>query len=190
MPMKTRIRRLITVALCAFAPAASFASSDRVMFHAPGNAPSGAIDLCERYVWACARSEEGVSYKEDLRLLKKINRSVNRKVSSVGDNVQYDTDEYWALPTARGGDCEDYALLKKKELIEAGFDPQKLLISTATSPRTGGHAVLIYRSQEGDLILDNLTNQVKLWTKARLFLIKAQDPDDPTSWHDVYKKTS
>ena len=47
-------------------------------------------------------------------------------VKPVSDLDNYGSEEVWAYPEGRG-DCEDYALEKKKRLSEAGLPPGNLL---------------------------------------------------------------
>ncbi len=152
--------------------------------------PSGARQLCGKYSWACAQKGIGsLSTSQELKLVKEINRRVNRSTREVTDQSQYKTSELWALPTSRGGDCEDFALLKKRDLIQAGFDPRKLLLATVLDTRRNSHAVLVYRSSDGDLVLDNLTNQIKPWKATRYLFLRMQDPKQPARWLGVYGKS-
>ena len=50
---------------------------------------------------------------ERLSELDEVNRNVNRAIKPATDMEIYGVSEYWTLPTDRG-DCEDYALLKRK----------------------------------------------------------------------------
>ncbi len=152
--------------------------------------PTGARQLCREYTWACAKKRSiNLSSQQELRLVKQINRRVNANTASVTDQSQYKTRERWALPTSRGGDCEDFALLKKRDLIQAGIDPSKLLLATVLDSRRNSHAVLVYRSSQGDLILDNLTSQVKPWSKTNYLFLRMQDPKQPRRWVGVYGKS-
>ncbi len=150
-------------------------------------APSGAADLCQRYDWACQRSAPAQpSGRQTLTLARKINRQVNTSVRSVPDVVQYGTREVWTLPTPRGGDCEDFALLKKQELMHRGVPGQHLLLATVFAARTGSHAVLVLRLADGDYILDNMTDQIKLWSQTNYTFLRVQNPDAPDRWMAVF----
>ena len=81
---------------------------------------------------------------------------------------------------------KDFALLKKRELIRAGIDPSKLLIATVLDRKRNAHAVLVYRSSQGDLVLDNLTNRIKPWSVTRYLFLRMQDPRQPRNWVGVY----
>ncbi|WP_366871428.1 transglutaminase-like cysteine peptidase [uncultured Ruegeria sp.] len=149
--------------------------------------PSGARQLCHQYTWACAhKGAASLSSAQEMKLVNQINRRVNASTREITDQSQYKTREMWALPTTRGGDCEDFALLKKRDLIKAGIDPRKLLLATVLDTRRNSHAVLVYRSNQGDLVLDNLTNQVKPWSATRYLFLRMQDPKQPRNWVGVY----
>lgn len=151
-------------------------------------APDGAEGLCQKYSWACSQSRQsGQLTKGDLKKVSLINKQVNRKTRAVDDKIQYRQTEYWTLPSARGGDCEDFALLKKRELIQAGIAPNRLLIATVLDSRRGGHAVLVVRTDTGDVVLDNLTNRILPWTKTRYTFLRMQDPKSPNRWVGVFE---
>ncbi len=152
--------------------------------------PSGARQLCYQYDWACAKtSSVRMSSHHELQLVKQINRRVNASTREVTDQSQYKRREHWALPTSLGGDCEDFALLKKRDLIKAGIDPSKLLLATVLDTRRNAHAVLVYRSSQGDLVLDNLTNRIKPWSATRYLFLRMQDPNQPRNWIGVYGRS-
>lgn len=152
--------------------------------------PTGAQSLCNQYTWACANKRSGTKPKlQEMNLVKKINLRVNSSTREVADQLQYKTRERWALPTSRGGDCEDFALLKKRDLIRAGIHPNKLLLATVLDTQRRAHAVLVYRSKQGDLVLDNLTNRIKPWSATRYLFLRMQDPKRPSRWVGVYGRS-
>ncbi|MDU8945516.1 transglutaminase-like cysteine peptidase [Ovoidimarina sediminis] len=145
--------------------------------------PYGAKHLCSELAWACeSRRSSSLSTDQQLHLAKRLSQDINRRVRPVEDIRQYKKEEYWALPTVRGGDCEDVALLKKKELIARGVAPERLLMATVMSRRTGPHAVLVLRLASGDYILDSVTATVKLWHRTGYTFLKVQNPDSPETW--------
>ncbi len=152
--------------------------------------PSGAQQLCRQYAWACSyKAGAAMPSEQEMKLVKQINRRVNASTREVTDQSQYKTRELWALPTSLGGDCEDFALLKKRDLIKAGIDPRKLLIATVLDTRRNSHAVLVFRSSQGDLVLDNLTNRIKPWSETRYLFLRMQDPKQPRRWVGVYGRS-
>lgn len=177
---------IVALAGASPAPAAGLGGAVFISTSSSAAAPSGAADLCQRYDWACmSSSAAALSGKEVLPIARKVNRQVNQKVKSIADSVQYGAKEVWTLPTRTGGDCEDYALLKKHDLIAKGLPAQHLLLATVFGPRTGSHAVLILRLAEGDYVLDNMTDQIRLWNETGYTFLRVQSPDAPSRWMTV-----
>ena len=87
------------------------------------------------------------------KLAERINNTVNTSVTYKTDLEQYNKPEFWCLPS-RFGDCEDYALLKRKMLIDAGFDRDKIHLCTCFVDGAG-HCVLLVETDRGNYILDN-----------------------------------
>ena len=108
--------------------------------------------------------------------LSAINLSVNRSIKPAADR-----GDVWSA-YAQSGDCEDYALAKRQALIAAGWAPSHLLIAVVEDPLAGPHAVLIARTDRGDLILDNLTDQILPWAETGLTFISRQSEKLPAMW--------
>ncbi|MGI3186514.1 transglutaminase-like cysteine peptidase [Nioella aestuarii] len=153
---------------------------------AGAQAPQGAQDLCTRFTWACARGGQGSSIPSALMAtVRAVNLAVNRSVRPIEDEIQYGVSEHWALPTQRGGDCEDFALLKMMQLIERGVPANALLLATVLDRSGGSHAVLIVRTDQGDMVLDNLTNRVVDWRSTGYTFLRIQNPANRSQWRVV-----
>lgn len=149
-------------------------------------APAGARNLCKQYTWACARSGGGAAMSpHQVNLAIQVNTQINRTTREISDISQYGKEEVWALPTRRGGDCEDFALLKKRELMKLGVASEHLLIATVLDRNRVSHAVLVIRTERGDFILDNLTSKVMTWEQTGYTFLRMQDPTDPGKWTAV-----
>ena len=146
--------------------------------------PAGAQALCRAYSWACAASGQGAAplTAGQVDLARAVSLRVNREVREISDRAQYGTDERWALPTRRGGDCEDFALEKKRRLVAAGLPPERLLLASVLDRRRDPHAVLVLRTGAGDLVLDNLDDRVVGWRATGYTFLRMQDPADPSGW--------
>ncbi|MFA3915667.1 transglutaminase-like cysteine peptidase [Ruegeria hyattellae] len=152
-------------------------------------APSGASNLCRTYAWACAATlGQRFGAAREYELVQRVNQQVNAATRDVADRRQYNLEEKWALPTRLGGDCEDFALLKKRDLIRIGLDPRKLLLATVLDRKRNAHAVLVYRSAQGDMVLDNLTNRIRPWQATGYIFLRMQDPRRPHNWVGVQNK--
>ncbi|SIN96266.1 transglutaminase-like cysteine peptidase [Vannielia litorea] len=170
------------LALGLTAPAAPVLAAGTYMVGArSAPAPSGARSLCSQYAWACA-AQSGPGRPSELALVRRVNLAINASTRTISDKSQYAREEHWALPTRKGGDCEDFALIKKRELIRSGVAPSRLLIATALDNQRRSHAVLIYRSAGGDVVLDNQTNKMLGWRETGYIFLRMQDPDNPARW--------
>lgn len=189
-----RVRSMLRIfgfaAAIALAPATTTSAGqppDFLVARQAIDAPAGASALCDRYDWACARGNgPKMSDTDAIRLARIVNSAVNRSTRPVSDRVQYGAEEIWALPSRRGGDCEDLALMKKKALIAEGVAPERLLIATVLDRNRGSHAVLVLRTAAGDYVLDTLVGKIKPWRATGYSFLKMQDPDAPTRWNAIF----
>ena len=56
------------------------------------------------------------------KTLVEINARINTVIAPRTDYEMWGREEIWSYPV-KYGDCEDYALLKRHELMKAGFQP-------------------------------------------------------------------
>jgi len=153
--------------------------------------PYGFVNFCERMPRECAhgRPEEHRfdATPERLAELDAVNRAVNREIEPVTDLELYGEADYWTIPTVKG-DCEDYVLLKRRRLIGLGWPPSALLITVVRDERGDGHAVLTARTLQGDFILDNKTDEVKIWHRVRYQFVMRQSYLNPRVWMSLDPK--
>jgi len=91
-------------------------------------------------------------------LAASIHGAVNRDIKYCTDISQYNILENWTLPKTGYGDCEDYALLKRKLLLEQGWHSERLGLCVCYMPDGQGHCVLWVDTDKGSFILDNNYN--------------------------------
>lgn len=129
---------------------------------------------------AVSNAWETRSPREQLKLLNQINQLVNRTVKRATDQELYGATEYWALPRLVGGklygDCEDFALEKRRRLIEAGVPDSALSMTVAFTARGESHAVLMVSLGDGDWVLDNLTPWATPWRALNYKWVERQIP--------------
>lgn len=113
--------------------------------------------------------------------LYQVNALVNSKIAPISDQELYGEAEFWTYPVT-AGDCEDYLLLKKRYLEQAGFDAGALLITVVLDENKSGHAVLTIASDAGDYILDNRRNDILLWNDTGYDFLKRQSRENPRQW--------
>ncbi|MGG7578500.1 transglutaminase-like cysteine peptidase [Rhizobium sp. Nf11,1] len=146
-------------------------------------APVGFAAACAKYKWLCGRTvAQELSDQAGIALLQKVNRTVNGRIVSAEDRASSGNGDVWSLPVAGRGDCEDYALQKMKDLIEAGFPSNRLALSVVIGPHDQNHVVLIARTASGDYVLDNLTSAVKPWRTTGYTFLATQDFQSRTGW--------
>lgn len=116
--------------------------------------------------------------RDQMKLINEINRQVNREVRKADDFDLYGLAEYWSLPKVIDGkmygDCEDYALEKRRRLIEAGVPASALSMAVAVTARGESHAVLLVAFEQGDWVLDNLTPWATPWSELNYRWIERQ----------------
>ena len=115
--------------------------------------------------------------------LAEVNLKVNR-------NIRYERNELglagekWLISPATG-DCNDYAVTKRHELIERGWPSRTLLLAEVVTSWGEHHLVVVVRTKQGDFVLDNLNSTVRPWSQTAYRWVRVQSPSDPKSWARV-----
>jgi predicted transglutaminase-like cysteine proteinase len=151
----------------------------------PAQPPYGFVSFCERTPRECAQGPQEEqrfsATPERLAQLDLVNRSVNHEIEPITDLDHYGLADYWTIPAAKG-DCEDYVILKRKRLMALGWPASALLITVVRDERGDGHAVLTVRTMQGDFILDNKTDEIKVWHRTHYDYIMRQSYLNPRIW--------
>lgn len=117
--------------------------------------------------------------------LKAVNNRVNRRLIADTDARVYQTNDYWEAPAlTRGarGDCEDFALVKRRLLIAQGIPAAALSLAIVRTRYNEDHAVLVVATRQGDFVLDNLAFKVRPWQKTGYGWVSRQAPGDDLGW--------
>ncbi|MFN4169161.1 MAG: transglutaminase-like cysteine peptidase [Pannonibacter phragmitetus] len=102
-----------------------------------------------------AKGPKSVPYSAALASkIERVNISVNRSMK-----WRQDEGDLWKIGGA-AGDCEDFALTKRSRLIRMGIPAGALRMAVVKTRQGESHAVLVVRTNKGDLVLDNLKDQV------------------------------
>ncbi|WP_224008194.1 transglutaminase-like cysteine peptidase [Aureimonas sp. SA4125] len=125
---------------------------------------------------------------EIMKTIAEINTAVNQMIRPVSDQIQFGVEEHWTYPD-NSGDCEDYALLKRRKLHAAGIALSDLLITVVRKANGEGHAILTLTTTSGDYVLDNLDWRVRPWREAPYTYLKRQSSDDPEKWQTITADT-
>jgi predicted transglutaminase-like cysteine proteinase len=128
--------------------------------------PSQYTDFCLRHPEACIlEGAEVLALTPDTRaLLAEVNRAVNAEVTFMSDPDCWGVEELWSFPDTGVGDCEDYALEKRRRLVAAGL-PSAALTMAIVYDREGYflHAVLLAETESGSFVLDNFSDDLMCW---------------------------
>jgi predicted transglutaminase-like cysteine proteinase len=151
----------------------------------PTSIPIGAAEFCKTHRADCGPSASTVEVETltdtSWRQLVGINSAINTRVAPITDQDLYHVNELWTYPDG-WGDCEDYALEKRRQLIARGWSPSALLMTVVRQQNGEGHAVLMVRTDRGDLVLDNQVGQVLVWNDTSYQFIKRQSQTDSRKW--------
>ena len=104
----------------------------------------------------------------------KVNAWVNDNIKPITDLEHWGVVERWNYPDDGYGDCEDYVLLKRRMLMQAGWPREALLITVVRDKKGDGHAVLTVKTNRGEFILDNQEAEILPWNKTGYRFVKRQ----------------
>lgn len=173
--------------------AASAAGSQAMLTGGLTSQPIGHYDFCKANPQECSirLRDVGPLHLTDSkwREIVDVNRQVNAAVRPMNDFDIYGKDEVWAYPRGTG-DCEDYVLEKRRDLMSKGISLSDLLITVVRKSDGEGHAVLTVRTDEGDFILDNLTDRVKPWEATGYRFLKRQATTHTGRWVSIREESS
>jgi predicted transglutaminase-like cysteine proteinase len=160
----------------------------------PVSVPYGWADFCRRYVGEC---DGGPLAPLDVNLtpramkeIERVDRWVNVHVKPVSDMEHWGVIDQWDYPADGQGDCEDYALFKRKILMNEGFPRQALLMTVVKDEHNEGHAILTVKTNAGDFVLDNLNDEVKHWDRTGYRFVKRQSQTDQNVWLQIGDPTA
>jgi predicted transglutaminase-like cysteine proteinase len=152
-------------------------------------APMAYTEFCLRYEDQC-RQPKIMFRGGPVRLtserwndLKEVNKVVNRRIVPERNALGL-AAETWLIGPDRG-DCNDYAVTKRHELLGRGWPARALLLSEVVVRSGEHHLVLVARTKSGDLVLDNLTSQIKPWSHVSYRWVRIQKPNSARLWASI-----
>ena len=177
------------IALAALTAPCAGNADERPLFISLGEmvkAPIGWVEFCVEYEPECKTRPtqprgvmlDAVAWKD----LERVNLFVNTHVKPMTDMEHWGVVERWNYPDDGYGDCEDYALQKRKLLMQAGWPREALLITVVRNKHADGHAILTVTTDRGEFILDNQNDRILLWSDTGYRFVKRQSQSDPNVW--------
>ena len=162
------------------APAAPIAEAS------PTLAPFQHVRFCLRYPTECKSASADRAHieltAETMELLQRVNRTVNAAIAPIRKN--YGSGTAWTIAPA-AGDCNDYAVTKRHELVESGLPTKALRLAVVKTGSGLGHLVLIASTSKGDLVLDNLSSVIRPWQDTDYVWLKIQSASDARFWYQI-----
>jgi predicted transglutaminase-like cysteine proteinase len=138
----------------------------------------GWVDFCRREPADCA-----VNTSEPLRIkmtskiwatIQSVNSQVNRSIKQRTDREIYRADDVWTIPYNGEGDCEDFQLLKRRNLVQKGLPARAMRMTVVVDEKGEGHAVLTILTDKGDYVLDNKTSRITTVKNSRYRFVKRE----------------
>lgn len=192
--MKTKYIVLATIFFSVSINAA-MAATNYLIPTEPVLAPFAHTQFCLRYPDDCKKTNEMDAIKmvpltpARRAELDEVNTDVNRSIVS---QVQHEpvAKEQWLIAPAFG-DCNDYAVTKRHELLAKRWPSHALLLAEVALPSGAHHLLLIVRTSEGDLVLDSLKPMVRTVAKAAADYkwVRMESDHNPEFWNKVGEPT-
>lgn len=115
---------------------------------------------------------------ETERVIAEVNAAVNRRIQPVTSTAAWRIDPL-------SGNCNDYVVTKRHELMARGLPASALLIATARTARGEAHLLLVLRTDRGERVLDNLTDEVLPPARTSFTWLTRQSSADPNVWETM-----
>ena len=144
-------------------------------------APFSFVKFCLDYPGDCPKSAGPGRIRltsAHMAELASVNRAVNAAIRPTPDTSAL---RYWKLNVS-AGDCNAFAVEKRHELIGRGWPAAALALTVAKTPWGEGHLVVTVRTDQGDLVLDNLRSDIIAWQKTGYDWIMRQSEANPQFW--------
>ena len=154
----------------------------------PTLAPFQHVRFCLRYPSEC-KTNPTENARIDLdaqisELLKRVNHSVNMSIIPTPKTYGSNLGDGWTIAPDMG-DCNDYAVTKRHELLESGLPSKALRLSVVETASGIGHLVLVVVTTKGDIVMDNLTEVLRPWQSTDYHWLKIQSATDSKFWYEI-----
>ena len=190
------ITAFLSVAICGPSHAGMFSlpralkpQLERIKFDAPVLGPMAHAVFCVKYPRECEvrkiafRGRKLEMTPQRWADLTAVNMMVNRGISPERNLLGLAGEKWIISPVS--GDCNDYAVTKRHELLVRGWPSRSLLLAEVAIPNGDLHLIVVVRTAEGDFVLDNLNANIKPWSKVPYQWVRMQVPSNPRFWTTV-----
>ena len=151
-------------------------------------APFQHVRFCLRYPSDC-KSDPTEDERIDLNtktweLLTRVNHGVNMSIIPTHKSYRPNLVDAWSIAPEMG-DCNDYAVTKRHELLKSGLPSRALRLSVVKTASGIGHLVLVVVTTTGDLVMDDLTEAIRPWQSTNYHWLKIQSATDSKFWYQI-----
>ncbi|WP_342359356.1 transglutaminase-like cysteine peptidase [Terrarubrum flagellatum] len=154
-------------------------------------APLPYVKFCREQAEECRHSGENVLIDLDaatMSAMRRVNSSVNSRIRPQHHAVTSGVEDWSVNPAA--GDCNDYAVTKRHELVAMGLPRSALLLAAVMTSWGEGHLVLVARTTRGDMVLDNLRGDIRSWDRAGYRWLKRESVASAALWEKMAQPSS
>lgn len=154
----------------------------------PALAPFQHVRFCLRYPSNCKSNPTendriGLNAKT-WELLNRVNHSVNMSIIPISKSYGPNLGDAWTIAPEMG-DCNDYAVTKRHQLLENGLPSRALRLSVVKTASGIGHLVLVVATTKGDLVMDDLIEMIRPWQTTDYHWLKIQSATDAKLWYEI-----
>jgi predicted transglutaminase-like cysteine proteinase len=175
------------------APQALRGAIQRIKFDTPAMTPMAFTFFCIKYSDQCKPRRQPIFRGGRVKLtadrwaeLNRVNRDVNASIRFERNNEGLRGEKWLINPTT--GDCNDYAVSKRHELLARGWSSRSLLLSEVVTSWGEHHLVLVVRTDSGDLVLDSIGGTILPWSKKAYQWVRIQTPKNPSYWASLSER--
>jgi predicted transglutaminase-like cysteine proteinase len=180
MKYKIAILSAILAALVA-GPVLPACAGSTIATGAPVVPPSGFIHFCVKHSDECLVSGQDAARMELTAARQGELREVQARINAAIEPRE-NPSHLWEYARAGHGDCNTFALTKRRALIALGWPEETLLLAAVYTEHNEGHLVLVARTSQGDLVLDNRLPRIAEWSVLPYRWVSMQSQMSPARW--------
>jgi predicted transglutaminase-like cysteine proteinase len=158
----------------------------RLEFGAPVLAPFAHTRFCLKNPDDCRTTGEADAFdltRSRAEELRQVNLQVNRAIRPQHMDETPATEKWEIGPAV--GDCNDYAVTKRHDLLARGWPSGSLLLAEVITGWGEHHLVLVVRTKQGDYVADSLASRIRPWSETGYEWVRVQLPRNPNLWASV-----
>jgi predicted transglutaminase-like cysteine proteinase len=171
-------------------PKALKSQFERIGFQTPAVAPFAYTHFCLRYADDCRVHRMAFRKPRPIELtqarwneLASVNKSVNHAITPQAYIARTTFDTWRIAPTH--GDCNDFAVTKRHELLAQHWPSRALLLAEVVTTWGEHHLILVVRTASEDIVLDSLNPNIRPWSQTPYQWVRIQSPSNPEVWSGV-----